>query len=185
MPGNGQSRRVYALLAAVLLGACAAPEPLPETAPEPVSIEPTRIEKQARPKPERIESQPLKHLANRNLKPMPIRALNVQTKCAFHDEIGTRGKLDLLVKNAEVQRFSAEVNIAKRGICRFEMKNFQQTATLPAVLLSDSRNDCRVRMWEQEKSVTVAFNGCEAQCSGESFSYLWPILIDTRNGRCS
>jgi hypothetical protein len=44
-------------------------------------------------------------------------------------------------------------------------------------------------MWEQEldrsKGVTVAFSGCQAQCSGESFSYLWPILVDTRNGRCS
>lgn len=168
----------------VLLFGCAAPEPLPEPTAQPALPDPVVVAKKVRPKPERIESQPLKHLANRHLKAMPVRALNVLVKCGFRDAIGTRGKLDLLVKNAEVQRFTAEVDIAKHGICRFDMKNFRQTATLPAVVLNDTEGNCLVRIWEQDKSVTVAFNGCEARCSGESFSYLWPILVDTRNGRC-
>jgi len=173
-------RRICA--AALILGACATPEPLPEPpAPAPAAA-PT-------PEPERIESQPLKHLLNRNLKPMPDQALNVRTKCAFRDDIGTRGKMDLQVKDAEVQRFTAEVSIPKQGVCRFDLKNFQQTATLPTVTLTDAMSGCSVRMWAQElgrdKSVTVAFSGCQTQCSGDSFSYLWPILVDTRNGRCS
>ena len=168
----------------LLLGACATPEPLPEPAvPAPV---PVAVKKY---KDERIVSQPLKHLLNRTLKPMPDQALNVRTKCAFHDEIGTRGKMDLQVKNAEVQRFTAEVSIPRQGVCRFDMKNFQQTGTLPTVKLADAVSGCAVLMWAQElgreKSVTVAFSGCQAQCSGDSFSYLWPILVDTRNGRCS
>jgi hypothetical protein len=168
----------------LLLGACATPEPVPEPPaplPEPVVAKD--------PEPERIKSQPLKHLLNRNLKPMPVQALNIKTKCAFRDAVGTRGKMDLQVKNAEVQRFTAEVNIPKQGICRFDIKNFQQTGTLPTVQLSDAASGCSVRMWAQdlglEKSVTVAFSGCQTQCSGDSFSYLWPILVDTRNGRCS
>ncbi len=120
---------------------------------------------------------------------MPDQALNVKTKCAFRDAIGTRGKMDLQVKDAEVQRFTAEVNIPKKGICRFDMKNFQQTGNLPTVHLADAASGCSVRMWAQElgreKSVTIAFTGCQTQCSGDSFSYLWPILVDTRNGRCS
>ncbi|MBI4742347.1 MAG: hypothetical protein HY777_12540 [Betaproteobacteria bacterium] len=176
--------RVCAVALAAILGGCAVPEPAPAPIPEPAPAEPETVAKKPGSRPERIVSQPLKHLANRNLKAMPVRALNVQTKCAFNDAVGTRGKLDLQVKNAEVQRFNAEVNISKRGICRFDIKNFRQTARLPAVLLNDRESGCLVRMWEQDKSVTVAFNGCEAQCSGESFSYLWPILVDTRNGRC-
>jgi hypothetical protein len=177
-------RRIYAATLILLLAACATPEPVPEPpapAPEPVTVK--------TPKPERIESQPLKHLRNRNLKPMPVQALNVKTKCAFRDAIGTRGKMDLQVKDAKVQRFTAEVNISKQGTCRFDMKNFQQTGTLPTVQLADAASGCSVRMWSQElgreKSVTVAFTGCQAQCSGDSFSYLWPILVDTRNGHCS
>lgn len=175
-------RRICAATLILLLGACATPAPPPEVpAPAPVVLE--------KPVVERMRSQPLKHLLNRNLKPMPVQALNVRTKCAFRDAVGTRGKMDLQVKNAEVQRFTAEVNIPQHGVCRFDMKNFSQIASLPSVQLADSASGCSVRMWSQElgqeKSVAVAFTGCETQCSGDSFSYLWPILVDTRNGRCS
>lgn len=186
---NTPRQRLGRLLLALVCGGCAIQEPLPETVAEPAASAEAEtvpiIKPKPKPRPERIESQPLKHLAMRNLKAMPVRALNVETKCAFRDAVGTRGNLDLRVKNAEVQRFSAEVTIPKRGICHFNMRNFRQTASLPAVLLNDSDSKCLVRMWEQEHNVTVAFSGCEARCSGESFSYLWPILIDTRNGRCS
>lgn len=175
-------RRLGAAALIFLLAACTTPQPLPE-APTPTPVTASK------PKTERIESQPLKHLLNRKLKPMPDQALNIRTQCAFRDAIGTRGKMDLHVKNAEVKRFTAEVSIPKQGICRFDMKNFQQTDTLPTVTLTDSASGCSVRMWAQElgreKTVTVAFTGCAAQCSGDSFSYLWPILVDTRNGRCS
>ncbi len=182
---RGGRRRVPVTLLALLLAACATPEPQPP-APAPEAASPAP---RAPPPSVLPERQPLKHLAGRKLKPMPMLPLNVRTRCAFRDETGTRGRLDLWVKNAEVQRFSAEVNMPKHGTCRFDMKDFRQTDKLPAVRLADAASGCSVRMWEQEldrsKGVTVAFSGCQAQCSGESFSYLWPILVDTRNGRCS
>ena len=93
--------------------------------------------------------------------------------------------MDLHVTKAEVKRFVAEVNIPRQGLCRFDMKTFTQTARLPNVVLTDATSSCVVRMWEQEKGVTVAFNACQSKCGGDAFSYLWPILVDTRNGRCS
>ena len=165
---------------ALLLGACATPEPVPEAAPD----EPVAPASEPQPAA-RIKSQPLKHLLGRNLKPMPDKALNVRTKCSFHDVAGGRGMMDLQVTKAEVKRFVAEVNIPKQGLCRFDMKGFQQTARLPNVVLTDDTSGCVVRMWEQEKGVTVAFNSCQSKCSGDAFSYLWPILVDSRNGRCS
>ena len=166
---------------ALLLGACAStepPKPTPAAAPAAVT-----------PPVERIQSQPLKHLVGRNLKPMPDKELNVRTRCTFRDVAGGKGSMDLQVSKAEVKRFVAEVNIPKQGLCRFDMKNFQQTARLPNVVLSDPESSCAVRMWEQEmgkaKGVTVAFNGCQSKCEGDAFSYLWPILVDPRNGRCS
>lgn len=163
----------------LLLGACATPEP----AVTPKAVEPPQ-EAPVK-KAERIESQPLKHLRGRNLKPMPEKELNVKTRCRFRDVAGGRGSMDLQVSKAEVKRFTAEVSIPKQGLCRFDMKNFQQTAKLPNVVLTDAQSSCVVRMWEQEKGVTVAFNACESKCSGDAFSYLWPILVNTRNGRCS
>ena len=162
----------------LLLGACATPEP---------KVAPTATAPEEKPvkKAERIESQPLKHLAGRKLKPIPDKELDVKTRCSFKDVQGGRGSMDLQVTKAEVKRFVAEVTIPKQGLCRFDMKHFNQTARMPNVVLTDRESACTVRMWEQEKGVTVAFNACESKCSGDAFSYLWPILVDTRNGRCS
>ncbi|MDO8932358.1 MAG: hypothetical protein Q7U97_08200 [Rhodocyclaceae bacterium] len=173
-------RQATTWLALAALAACATPEPpavvavpAPEPAPAPVAAR----------KPH-LESQPLKHLANRKLEPIPDRPLNVRTNCNFRDHTGYRGRLDLQVKDADVRRFRAEVNIPKRGTCRFDLKDFQQAGTSPATL-ANGADECKVRVWEQENRVTVAFRDCQAQCSGESFDYLWPILVDAKTGKCS
>ena len=164
----------------LMLAGCATPEPPP---PEPVVVEAPIVTPQ--PTKERIKSQPLKHLAGRSLKAMPEAPLDVRTKCNFRDVAGGHGRMDLQVNKSEVKRFVAEVTIPKQGICRFDMKHFEQTGRLPNVVLSAKDGSCTVRMWEQEKGVTVAFNSCQSQCGGDAFSYLWPILVDTRSGRCA
>ena len=168
---------IHAVPLALLLAAC--------TTPEPKTVPGDPLASATSPEPERIKSQPLKHLVGRTLKPIPDRALEVRAKCAFRNLSGGRGMLDLQVKKAEVKRVIAEVNIPKQGLCRFDLKNFQQTALLPNVVLTDAASGCVVHMWEQEKSVTVAFNACQSMCAGDAFSYLWPIVVDTRHGRCS
>ena len=173
--------RIATLTLLLALGGCALFEPEPPPPPPPLPPPPKPAEAP------RIESQPLKHLANRDLKPMPIRPLNVKTQCTFRDEVtGTRGKLDLQVKEDEVKRFTAEVNIPKRGICRFDIKDFGQVKSQhPVTLTSRNGNACAVRMWEQGKEVTIAFNSCPKACEGEAFNYLWPILVDAKTGRCT
>jgi hypothetical protein len=170
-----------AVALALLLASCATPEPVPV----PLAVEPPAKLSQEPPARARIQSQPLKHLLGRNLKPIPDKALEVRTKCNFHDVAGGRGSMDLHVSKAEVKRFVAQVNIPKQGTCRFEMKGFEQTARLPNVVLTNHASGCVVSMWEQDKGLTIAFNACQSMCSGDAFSYLWPILVDTRNGRCS
>ena len=174
-------RWIRALLPALLLAGCATP-PAPDPEPAPVAAAPDVAEPPAR---ERIKSQPLKHLLGRNLKPIPDKALEVRTKCTFRDVAGGRGSMDLQVKKAEVKRFVAQVSIPKQGVCRFDMASFEQTGKLPNVVLTDQATGCVVSMWEQDKNLTVAFNACQSKCGGDAFSYLWPILVDTRNGRCS
>jgi len=169
--------RLLALAAASLLGACAgpAPEPVPPSPPP----APAKVEKPV------IESQPLKHLLGRNLKPMPIRPLNVKTRCTFRDEVtGARGRLDLQVREDEVRRFAAEVRIPKHGTCRFDMKQFGQPRERHPVTLTGAGSSCAVRIWEQERQVTVAFDQCTANCEGNAYEYLWPIFIDGKTGRC-
>lgn len=174
---------VLAVLLCGLLASCATQAPTPETGEKTAS--PATAPREKSVVPEKIQSQPLKHLVGRKLKPMPDKELNVRTQCSFKDVAGGRGSMDLQVTKAEVKRFVAEVSIPKQGVCRFDMKHFEQTAKMPNVVLTDKDSSCTVRMWEQEKGVTVAFNSCQARCGGDAFSYLWPILVDTRNGRCA
>jgi len=163
-----------------LVSACATTEPPPAAppTPEPVAAEPP-------PRP-RIESQPLKHLANRKLAPIPDQPLNVRTRCNFRDHTGYRGRLDLRVDDSDVKRLSAEIKVPRRGSCRFEMKDFAQADKRLAVLATTRAEDeCKVRIWQQEGRVTVVFRDCRSHCSGETFDYVWPILVDTGTGKCS
>jgi hypothetical protein len=162
--------KLAATFAAVLLGACAAPEKAPPSA-EAAAKGPVAAAQPAAkpPKPG----------------PIPVRPLNIKTDCSFRDETGYNGALKLDVAGAKVHAFEAKVNIPKHGACRFDLKDFRQTKELPAIELSQARGRCIVRVWEQGERVTVAFQQCEKMCSGNSYSYLWPILNDRRKGSCA
>ena len=177
-----KSRLIAPLLAVVAaLGACSSPAPVPEPQSEVArDDEPATVPDKAP-----FESQPLKYLVGRNLKPMPDKPLEVKTRCSFHDVSGGRGSLDLHVSKAEVKKFVAEISIPRQGLCRFNMRDFTQTGRLPNVVLADPSSDCTVRMWEQGKDITVAFHACQAKCDADAFSYLWPILVNGKSGRCS
>ncbi|MBI4989228.1 MAG: hypothetical protein HZC23_10445 [Rhodocyclales bacterium] len=164
-------KKLALLLPALILGACATPEkaPPPTEAPKPAPV--TKA-----PPAEAKPSRP---------GPIPVRPLNVRTECSFRDETGYNGALKLNVAEAKVHAFEAKVNIPRRGACHFDLKDFRQTKELPAIELSQTKGRCIVRVWEQGDRVTVAFQQCEKMCSGNSYSYLWPILNDRRKGSCA
>lgn len=160
----------------LLAAACAEIDKQPESAPPSASTAATEP---------KMESQQLKYLKNRNIKPQPTRPLNARAKCAGRDGIGNHTQLDLLVKEAEVKSFVAQVSMKNRGTCRFALQDFEQTEKMPQPLLMHKRESgCSVRMWEQGTKVMVAFNACPKSCEGDAFSYLWPIMVEGKSGRC-
>jgi hypothetical protein len=160
-------------LTMVLAGCASSPPP-----PTSTSAPKTEPERQA------TQSQSLSRRAERYLKALPNRPLNVAAQCSFTDPDGYRGRLDLGVRNARVQRFEADVEVPGRGNCRFDLRDFQQTADRP-VTLKNRKGDCAVHIWEQGEQVTVAFGECRSLCSGGARDYLWPILVNAGNGSCS
>ena len=132
-----------------------------------------------------ISPQTLRRLRGRKMQQIHDRALNVKAACTFKDVNGGKGRLNLLVERAEVKRLSAEIGIPKHGVCRFDLPAFTQTSRIPNVELHNPANACLIRLWEQNKGVTIAFHNCRAQCSGDAVDYLWPILVNPRNGRCA
>ena len=133
----------------------------------------------------KMKDSTLKLLASRGMKPQPTRPLNVTSRCSHRDEIGTQTSLDLLVKEAEVRTFDAQVSMKGHGSCHFNLNEFEQVEKMPQALLRHKeQSGCLVRMWEEGPKVTIAFNSCPKSCEGNAFSYLWPILVEADSGRC-
>ena len=176
-------RLALALLVAVLAAGCAETPKAPE-APAVVEAPPAETPEVKEETP-KFKNSTLKYLAGRNLKPQPTRPLNVRSRCSHRDAIGTQTRLDLLVKEADVQKFVAQVSMKGHGTCRFDLKEFDQVEKLPQALLRHKKETgCLVRMWEQGPKVTIAFNSCPKSCDGKAFDYLWPIMVEAKNGQC-
>jgi hypothetical protein len=161
-------------LALVIAGCATSPPPTPE--PESKTAEPERHAPRS--------PRPSSGRAAARLKALPDRPLNVAAECSFRDPNGYQGRLNLGVQEAQVQRFEAEILVPGHGNCRFDLKNFEQTAARP-VTLKNRKGDCAVHIWEQGEQVTVAFGECHSQCSRGARDYLWPILVNAGNGSCS
>ena len=93
--------RLAALLASVLLAACTLPVLPPSDAP--VSDE--------------VLASPSS--AGKRLRPMPWRPLDVRADCRFRDEAGYTTRITLDVAQSKVNDFNADVDIPRRGSCRF------------------------------------------------------------------
>lgn len=167
-----------------LLASCAVPgmtQRREARPPEPPVTPPETGTPQALPLPE----QAVRRAPRRGARaPIPTRPINVKAACSFQDPTGYRGAMKLQVTQAKVEVFEATVDIPKHGRCHFDLKDFHQISTLPIPQLSNPGTGCVVRIWEQGHQVTVAFNNCHTKCTGEAFSYLWPILTDARTGGC-
>jgi len=175
-------RQGWALLALLLLAGCAE---VVKSPPPPATDKGVTTEAPPASSEPKLKNSTLKYLANRNIKPQPTRPLNAKSHCSHKDAIGTTTKLDLLVKESLVQDFSAQVTMKGYGTCRFSLSDFEQIEKMPQPLLRHKKDSgCQVRMWEQGPKTTIAFNTCPKACEGDAFSYLWPIMVETKSGRC-
>ena len=117
--------------------------------------------------------------------PIPVRPLDVKADCSYRDETGGSGMLKLDVAAARVRGFEAKANFPQHGSCHFALKDFRQTKEMPAIELIQPNGSCIVRMWEQGTRVTVAFQQCQAMCSGSAWDQLLPLIYDRRDGTCA
>lgn len=117
--------------------------------------------------------------------PIPARPLDVRADCSYRDETGGSGMLRLDVAAARVRAFEAKANFPQHGSCHFVLKDFRQTKEMPAIELVQPSGSCIVRMWEQGTRVTVAFQQCQAMCTGSAWDQMLPMIYDRRDGSCA
>ena len=166
------------ILVLTLLAGCATKEPA--VAPKPASVPAPEAKK-----PPAGEPEVYSRLAGRKIKPLPVKPITVKADCSFRDPTGYGGRLNLHVESSRVRQLQADLQVPKRGNCTFDLKDFRQTANEPAVTLAAASGRCVVHLWEQEGRITVAFNSCKDRCQGDSFDYVWPILVNPKSGSCS
>ena len=116
--------------------------------------------------------------------PTEARLKNAAVSCNYKDEGGVRGKVTLLIDDFKISRFNARIEMPNGGVCQFDAKKMVQRPFEQGIALESTGDECIVRMWEQKHRITIAAYSCHKQCSKGSFSYLWPILMDTRIGTC-
>lgn len=172
-----------AVATGLLAGCVTAPEPERESAPE---ISTPRKEAPRGKKESGLSAEAQRALAKRGIKQHETKPLSISSQCKHVDEIGTATRLDLKVDEGAVEAFDAHVTMKGRGRCHFRLADFRQESREPNALLRHVREPkCTVRMWwEQQDKVAVAFNSCPKACDGNAFEYLWPILVESKSGRC-
>lgn len=169
-----------AALVVALLAGCATKEPPVAAKPAPA---PAPAPEAA--KPAAAPTETYSRLAGRKIKPIAVKPITVKADCSYRDPTGYGGKLKLVVDKSQVNALQAEIQVPRRGNCAFALKDFHQTAREPSITLVANSGACTVRVWEQEGKVTVAFNSCKDRCQGDSFDYVWPIIVNAKTGKCS
>jgi hypothetical protein len=187
------------LLWAVLALAGCVPLPTPERPPSPTPPAPPTPAPppEAVPAPPALPLRALPAIAMRptppapaapkpsNLRPMPVRPIDLEMRCAAMDERHHTVQADIDIRDSEVRYLRARLTQPNGGACEFNLADFRQTKRLPGIELVGRDSSCVLRVWEQGPQVVLAYQACQRHCTPPAaFADLLPTLFDRRVGRC-
>jgi hypothetical protein len=121
-------------------------------------------------------------------RPTPIadRPISLNGRCMQTEEDGYRENAVLQVRDNEVQALSWQLFVGKRGSCRFEQSDFQQTKRRPHIeLMARDGGGCKLMIWQDQRRITLAHAGCERRCTGGIYDQAWPVMFDPASGACA
>ena len=131
---------------------------------------------------QKIESQPLKYLKNRNDQAAGDPSLNVPRQ--MRDRMRSEpDHLNLMVREAQVQTFSAQVSIPQArdlplSISRISTDRHPASGRCSKATAPHVPSACGNRAGSHHRLQQLP-----QVLRGEAFSYLWPILVDAKTGR--
>ena len=117
--------------------------------------------------------------------PLPTKntgPVTVRGNCQQRETDGYGDKIKLEVDKNDVKALDWTAQPHGRS-CRFELKNFTQTANQPiADLQSKKDKKCHVYVWQDDDHITVAVYSCKKVC--RSNDKILPVLLDPKTGNC-
>ena len=106
--------------------------------------------------------------------------------CNQTDDDGFREQARLDVKSGSVQALAWQIWVGRKGSCRFELDDFQQTKSRPHIeLLARDRSGCKLLVYQDPRRVTLAHAGCERRCTNGVHEQAWPVMFNPRSGACA
>ena len=121
-------------------------------------------------------------------RPAPIadRPITLNGHCMQTEIDGFRENATLRVQNNDVQSLSWQLWVGKRGSCRFEQAEFQQTKRGPHLeLMARDGSGCKLMIWQDQRRITLAHAGCERRCTGNIYDEAWPVMFEPGSGACA
>lgn len=118
--------------------------------------------------------------------PIAARVITLDAHCDQTEDDGFRELARLRIDRDVVQSLSWELWVGKRGGCRFERDDFEQTQRAPHIeMRARDRSGCKLMVWQEPRRVTLAHVGCEARCTPGVYDRAWPVMFDPGSGRCA
>lgn len=120
--------------------------------------------------------------------PAPIAdlAINLQGRCEQVEADGFRERATLRVRDSRVESLSWELQVGRRGSCRFEQAEFEQTRSRGHIeLLARDGSGCKLMIWRDNRRITLAHAECAARCSPGIYQSAWPVMFDPVTGGCA
>ena len=119
----------------------------------------------------------------------PIRdagPLELQGRCSQTEVDGFREDARLLVSRGSVQALEWDIQVGRRGSCRFRLADFRQVRSRPHIELQAlDRSGCKLLVYQDPRRVTLGHAGCAARCTGGVQDEAWPVMFDPRTGGCA
>jgi hypothetical protein len=121
--------------------------------------------------------------------PAPIadRDIDLVGQCTQTEDDGFRERANLVVRDNRVEALSWEIAVGRRGTCRFEHADFEQTKRRPHIeLAARDRSGCKLLIWQDPRRVTLAHANCASRCVPRTVhEEAWPVMFDPRSGGCA
>ncbi len=118
--------------------------------------------------------------------PIAARVITLDAHCEQTEDDGFRELARLRIDRDVVQSLSWELWVGKKGGCRFEREDFEQTQRAPHIeMRARDGSGCRLMVWQEPRRVTLAHAGCETRCTPGVYDRAWPVMFDPGSGRCA
>jgi hypothetical protein len=119
--------------------------------------------------------------------PIADRDIDLVGQCSQTEDDGFRERARLVVNDNRVEDLSWEIGIGRRGTCRFELADFEQTKRRPHIeMRARDRSGCKLMVWQDPRRVTLAHDNCASRCTPRSIhAEAWPVMFDPRTGACA